>query len=301
MNKLYPLTSSPIIKTPVWGREDWLWSDLEGNRSVISNGFLQGNNINELTEVYLSDLVGEKNYDVYGEDFPLLIKFLDIQEYLSVQVHPNDEIAKNWFNSYGKTEMWYVMEAKEEACLYLGFNRDLTAAELYEHCEKETLHEVMNCLHPKKGECYFIPAGCVHAAGGGLKIAEVQQSSDITFRIYDWGREHNPQTAREMHLDVALEAIDYSRLEPKATTSGELCSCRHFTVRYYKESRREFENTSSNSFLIYIGLEGNAKLEHKGVLYPMGKGESLLVPASLSEWEIRTDDKSEAEFLEVFV
>jgi len=202
---LYPLTFEPIIKQRVWGSETWVLSGLDRDTSVISNGFLKGNTINEILEVYLMDLVGTRIYDACGDEFPLLIKYLTVNEFLSVQVHPDDKKAAELHHAYGKTEMWYILDAQPDARLYLGFNKDMTPEEFFAKCENETLPEVMNCIQPKKGECYYIPAGLIHACGGGLTIAEVLQVSDITYRVYDWGREHDPETAREMHLELAVD------------------------------------------------------------------------------------------------
>jgi len=189
--------------------ESWELADMGVEDSVVANGWLAGNTISELMETYLERIVGEDVYNFYGRQFPLLIKFLDINDKLSVQVHPDDEVAAERYDSLGKAEIWYVMDAKPGAKMYCGFNREVSAQEFYDRCHAGTVDEVLNVIEPKKGDVIFITPGTVHAADGGLLIAEIQESSDMTFRLYDWGREFNPATARKTHLDEAIDVIDY--------------------------------------------------------------------------------------------
>ena len=299
MSKLYPLRFTPIEKERVWGAESWVLSGLDADASVVSNGFLEGNNINELLEVYLTDLLGVKAFEKTGPEFPILIKYLTVNEFLSVQVHPDDETAAHMHNAYGKTEMWYVMEASPSARLYLGFNKDITAEEFYARCQNETLPEVMNCVQPKKGECYFIPSGLIHACGGGLTIAEVQQVSDITYRIYDWGREHNPATAREMHLDLAMACINFKKHTPAPTTTGKLVECPYFTTTYLPITKpTDCENVTSEAFVIYMGLQGQVDIQYQGIDYPLGARECVFIPECLNEWKLIPRSK-DATLLEV--
>lgn len=189
--------------------ESWELADMGVEDSVIANGWLAGNTISELMETYLERIVGEDVYNYYGRQFPLLIKFLDINDKLSVQVHPDDEVAAERYDSLGKAEIWYVMDAKPGAKMYCGFNREVSAQEFYDRCHAGTVDEVLNVIEPRKGDVIFITPGTVHAADGGLLIAEIQESSDMTFRLYDWGREFNPATARKTHLDEAIDLINY--------------------------------------------------------------------------------------------
>lgn len=189
--------------------ESWELADMGVEDSVVANGWLAGNTISELMETYLERIVGEDVYNHYGRQFPLLIKFLDINDKLSVQVHPDDEVADERYDSLGKAEIWYVMDAKPGAKMYCGFNREVSAQEFYDRCHAGTVDEVLNVIEPRKGDVIFITPGTVHAADGGLLIAEIQESSDMTFRLYDWGREFNPATARKTHLDEAIDVIDY--------------------------------------------------------------------------------------------
>lgn len=189
--------------------ESWELADMGIEDSVVANGWLAGNTISELMETYLERIVGENVYNYYGRQFPLLIKFLDINDKLSVQVHPDDEVAAERYDSLGKAEIWYVMDAKPGAKMYCGFTREVSAQEFYDRCHAGTVEEILNVIEPKKGDVIFITPGTVHAADGGLLIAEIQESSDMTFRLYDWGREFNPATARKTHLDEAIDVIDY--------------------------------------------------------------------------------------------
>lgn len=193
--------------------ESWELADMGIEDSVVAEGWLAGNTIGELMETYLERIVGENVYNHYGRQFPLLIKFLDINDRLSVQVHPDDEVAAERYDSLGKAEIWYVMDAKEGARMYCGFTREVSAQEFYDRCKSGTVDEILNVIYPKKGDVIYITPGTVHAADGGLLIAEIQESSDMTFHLYDWGREFDPATARKMHLEEAIDVIDYNAFD----------------------------------------------------------------------------------------
>lgn len=202
--------------------ESWELADMGIEDSVVTNGWLAGNTIGELMETYLERIVGENVYNYYGRQFPLLIKFLDINDRLSVQVHPDDEVAAERYDSLGKSEIWYVMDAKPGAKIYCGFKREVSAQEFYDRCHDGTVEEILNVIYPKKGDVIYITPGTVHAADGGLLIAEIQESSDMTFRLYDWGREKNPATARPIHLEEAIDIIDYRPYDPGKYRKGPL-------------------------------------------------------------------------------
>ena len=202
--------------------ESWELADMGVEDSVVENGWLAGNTISELMETYLERIVGEDVYNYYGRQFPLLIKFLDINDKLSVQVHPDDEVAAERYDSLGKAEIWYVMDAKPGAKMYCGFTREVTAQEFYDRCKNGTVDEILNVIEPRKGDVIYITPGTVHAADGGLLIAEIQESSDMTFRLYDWGREFDPKTARKTHLDEAIDVIDYRAFDPGLYRKGPL-------------------------------------------------------------------------------
>lgn len=202
--------------------ESWEIADMGIVDSVVSNGWLAGNTISELMETYMERIVGENVHNFYGRQFPILIKFLHVNEKLSVQIHPDDEIAAERYDMLGKEELWYVMDAKPESKIYLGFNRDMTAQEFYDRCKNGTVEEVLNVVHPKKGDVIYIKPGTVHSAEGDILLAEIEESSDMTFRLYDWGREFNPDTARPMHLEEAIDLIDYRAFDPGQYRKGPL-------------------------------------------------------------------------------
>ena len=189
--------------------ESWEIADMGFEDSVLANGWLAGNTISDIMETYLERVVGDDVYKYYGRQFPLLVKFLDINGKLSVQVHPDDEIAAERYDALGKSELWYVLDAQEDTKVYLGFKRDVTAQEFYDKCNDGTVVELLNEVHPKKGDVLFITPGTVHAVDGNIQLVEIQESSDMTFRLYDWGREKNPMTARPIHLEEAIDMIDY--------------------------------------------------------------------------------------------
>lgn len=202
--------------------ESWEIADMGIMDSVVSNGWLAGNTISDLMETYMERIVGENVHNYYGRQFPILIKYLDINDRLSVQVHPDDEVAAERYDFLGKAEIWYVMDAKPGAKVYFGFNRNLTAQEFYDRCQNGTVEEVLNVIYPKKGDAIYIKPGTVHAADGGILIAEIQESSDMTFRLYDWGREFDPVTARPLHLEEAIDVIDYRAVDPGLYRKGPL-------------------------------------------------------------------------------
>lgn len=189
--------------------ESWEIADMGFEDSVLSNGWLAGNTISEIMETYLERVVGDDVYKYYGRQFPLLVKFLDINGQISVQVHPDDEIAAERYDALGKSELWYVLDAQPGSKVYMGFKREVTAQELYDRCHDGTVVDLLNVITPKKGDVLYITPGTVHAVDGNIQLVEVQESSDMTFRLYDWGREKDPMTARPMHLEEAIDIIDY--------------------------------------------------------------------------------------------
>lgn len=189
--------------------ESWEIADMGFEDSVLANGWLAGNTISEIMETYLERVVGEDVYKYFGRQFPLLVKFLDINGKLSVQVHPDDEIAAERYDALGKSELWYVLDAQPDANVYMGFKREVTAQEFYDKCNDGTVVDLLNVIHPKKGDVLFITPGTVHAVDGNIQLVEIQESSDLTFRLYDWGREKDPMTARPIHLEEAIDMIDY--------------------------------------------------------------------------------------------
>ena len=300
MTNLYPLKFKPILKERVWGGEVWQISGIEGDTSLVSNGFLKDNTINELIETYLGELTGDSIYESFGNIFPILVKILQINDSLSLQLHPSDEISMERHDSYGKTECWYILEAKPTAKVYLGLNKELTPQEFYDHCKNETVEEIMNVITPKKGDFIYIEPGTLHAATGGITVAEIQQVSDVTYRVYDWGREHNPETAREMHLDLAIDCINYNKFEikpPLYLREGEIISQNENRVTladglYFKvdlvdlKKREILESDIFESFIIYFSLEGEAIIRGGNGDVSIMRGECAIIPANLGEYTI---------------
>ena len=352
--KLYPFRFIPVASRRPWGGHDlmkklgkeFVECDEEGNEipvpadeligesweiadmgiedSVVSEGWLAGNTLSELMETYLEKVVGEEVYNYYGRQFPLLIKFLDIHGKLSVQVHPDDEIAAERYDSLGKAEIWYVMDAEPGAKVYMGFNREVSAQEFYDRCHNGTVEEVLNVIYPKKGDSIYVAPGTVHAAEGGLLIAEIQESSDLTFRLYDWGREFDPATARQTHLEEAIDLINYGKFDESLYKKGPLweeeCSCGHEHHHHHDEVAEklvetpQFNVTKINltdplhiyteqfaSFIIYMCVEGEASVQvpveneagEKGMEnYVIKAGETILVPAQMQDFYLVPRDRS---------
>lgn len=305
--------------------ESWELADMGIEDSVLSNGWLAGNTISEIMETYMERIVGENVYNYYGRQFPLLIKFLDVNDRLSVQVHPDDAVAAERYDSLGKAEIWYIMDAKPGAKIWAGFNREMSAQELYDRCKNGTVDEVLNVIYPKKGDALYITPGTVHAADGGILVAEIQESSDMTFRLYDWGREFNPATARKIHLDEAIDVIDYGVFNDSCHVKGPLweeCHC-HEDECHCHDDKSEVVKTlvespqfnvarlnltdplhiyteQFESFIVYICVEGAASIQvpsqdedghPKMDSYEFSKGETIMVPADMPDFFLVPRDK----------
>ena len=252
---LYPLQFYPILKDKIWGGqklrsfnkvsdlpnigESWEISDVEGDTSIVSHGHLKDSSLKQLINAYKGALVGEKNYEIFGNKFPLLIKYIDAEQDLSIQLHPNDQLAEKRHNSFGKTEMWYVMQADEDANLIVGFNKTITPEVYLKHLEEKKLTEILNFDKVKEGDTYFIEVGRVHAIGAGVMLAEIQQTSDVTYRLYDWDRVDDKGNSRELHTELALDAIDFNmpddfRKEYSETTnhSNDMVNCQYFKTAF---------------------------------------------------------------------
>ncbi len=319
---LYPIKFDPILKEKIWGGqklatilnkktkldhigESWEISDVEGDISIVNNGPLKAWSLKKLLETYKADLIGEKNYKLFKNKFPLLIKFIDAREDLSIQLHPNDTLAKKRHNSFGKTEMWYVMQAEEGANLIVDFNKKITPKEYLKHLENKTLTQILNFDKVKAGDTYFIEVGRVHAIGAGVMLAEIQQTSDITYRVYDWDRVDDQGNSRELHNDLAIDAINFNmkdnfRMSYSKTKNkpNEMVRCDYFTTSYLPlKGDYEKENTK-DSFLIYMCVDGNAKIVAETHSVNIEKGETVLVPSIIKHFKIKTKN---ATLLEVYV
>jgi len=328
MNSLYPLKFQPILKDKIWGGtrlenvlgkdtqgskkvgESWELSGYQGDLSVVVNGFLKDNTIEELVEIYMGDLVGDVIYEKFGIEFPLLIKFIDANEYLSIQVHPDDEMAKERHQSYGKTEMWYVVDAEKDAELISGFNQPMDKVKYLQYFGSGTLREVLNFEKVKPGDVFFMPAGRVHATGPGILFAEIQETSDITYRIYDWDRLGDDGKPRELHTELAIDAIDYTfhkqyktNYREKLNASTQLVKCPYFTTQLVLiDQELEKDYNWLDSFVVYMGVEGETAIEFDRNEPPviLKKGETVLIPAELKIIELKPLQGT-SKLLEVFI
>lgn len=326
MEGLYPLKFTPIYKDKIWGGqkmksvlgkdfgrlpncgESWELSAVEGNVSVVSNGYLAGNSLEELVEVYMGDLVGEKVFENFGNEFPLLIKFIDANDDLSIQVHPDDELAAERHGSYGKTEMWYVIQADPGAKLQSGFNQQVDQETFIEKFEAGELTSILNFEEVAPGDVFFIPSGRVHAIGKGILLAEIQQTSDVTYRIYDYDRLDATGNIRELHTDLALDAIDYSvspkyksEYTPQINKSVELVKCNYFTTNLLEIDRLiEKDYNQLDSFVIYMCIEGELSLETETGSEKVRKGETVLIPASVENVVLKPLNQT-VKLLEVYI
>ena len=306
MKELYPLKFKPILKEKIWGGqnlksslnknipagkkigESWELSGVENNVSVVENGFLAENELDNLIEIYMGDLVGDKVYDQFGISFPLLIKFIDANDVLSIQVHPDDELAKQRHNSNGKTEMWYIVNAQENAELISGFNHEMDKNHYVNHLKNNELPKILNYEKVKAGDVYNIPAGRVHAIGAGIVLAEIQQTSDITYRIFDWNRKDDKGNYRELHTNEALDAIDYKLYDNYKTEykSVKNQTSQILSNKYFETNILDFNNTIEknynqvDSFVIYMCLEGKFEIGYyESEKITIEKGETVLIPA----------------------
>ena len=312
MSKLYPLKFHTIFKEKIWGGqkirtilgkdfgdldncgETWEISGVEGNVSIVSNGWLSGRPISEVIQDYGSEFLGKSILKRFGEEFPLLIKFIDAADDLSIQVHPDDTLAEERKLGRGKTEMWHVIDADEGASLISGFNKETDSEEYLDHFEKGTLMDILNREPAHDGDVFFLPAGRVHTIGKGLLLAEIQQTSDVTYRIYDFDREDKHGVKRVLHVEQALEAIDFSYHENYRTTYSEsrnetnqVVKCEYFTTnKLILNESLTLDRSSLDCFKAYICLMGQGSIAGEEI----GLGEVLLVPASISQVKVETTD-----------
>jgi len=310
---LYPLSFAPIFKERIWGGEklekelhkpihqpligeSWEVSTVKGDISVISNGALKGTPLQVLIEQAPEALLGRAVYKRFGTDFPLLIKFIDAAQDLSIQVHPNDALAKARHNSFGKTEMWYIMEADTDASIIIGFNKNVSREEYQAHLADKTLSQLLHFEKVKHGDMFFIPAGKIHAIGAGVLLAEIQQTSDITYRVYDFDRKDKNGNYRELHTELALDAIDFERKDDfrksyakaKNTVNPAVVSP-YFTTDYLKINQEMPLTLSGESFHIYMGVAGKGSLQYGDMELPLEKGQTVLVPACCKQINLKGD------------
>lgn len=300
----YPIKFYPILKEKIWGGtklvtklhkkstlknlgESWELSDIDDNVSVVSNGILKGKTLRELLKTYKTELIGVNNYSRFGNSFPLLIKFIDAKEDLSVQVHPNDEIAKKMHNSYGKTEMWYIMQADAGSKLIVGFSKEITPDQYLNYVAENKISSILNYENVKAGDVFFIEPGTVHTIGAGILLAEIQQTSDITYRIYDWDRVDDKGNPRALHTDLAVEAINFrNKIRAKHQYStyinslNTIVKCEYFITNFiHVVGEKELDYVESDSFVIFMCVQGNATIKMGVFFENLNFGEIVLIPA----------------------
>lgn len=319
---LYPLRFKPRLKERIWGGESlaakcgkrsakgkrygesWEISGVAGDLSVVSSGMFKGNDLQEMVEIYMGDLVGEKVYDKFGIEFPLLVKHIDTAALLSIQVHPDDRLAAERHNSYGKTEVWYVTECESGASLYLGLKSGVTRAQYLDAVVAGTLPELLQKYEVHAGDAFFIPAGTIHAIGKGIKVVEIQQTSDITYRIFDWNRVDDNGRPRQLHTALAIDAIDFDSdaqyvitRPPQKNTPVKIVCCPYFTTNLLEvEGEVERDFSSLDSFVIYVCVEGSVALSCEGAEECLSKDDVLLVPAE----QMAVTLKGDGTLLEVY-
>lgn len=305
----YPLLFKPIFKERIWGGtklkevlnksfdgshigESWELTTVENDISVVVNGAFEGLNLNQLIEKYPTELLGVNSIQHFGNNFPLLFKFIDAKEDLSIQVHPGDVLAKERHNSFGKTEMWYVMHADDNARLVVGFKDKTNKKEYQEHLENKTLVAVLNETPVKVGDAFFLETGTVHAIGAGVLIAEIQQTSDITYRLYDWDRVDSNGVGRELHTDLALDAINFEPTNTKLdyevvkNKSVNLVECPFFNTNILQISEKYNWKKTKESFTVLMCTEGSFTIIMLHFKAEFKKGDTILIPAIIDGFEI---------------
>ena len=296
--KVYKFT--PLLKTLIWGTESWQISGVPGNETPCD-----GQNLNDLVKTLKEKLVGEANYQRFGDEFPLLIKFIDAHQDLSIQVHPTDEIAHRQGKPRGKTEMWYVMDSQPTAKLYNGLKMQITPEQYKEMVANDTICDALAQYNVHEGDCFFIPAGRIHAIGAGCYLAEIQQTSDVTYRIYDYKRRDKDGHLRQLHTQEAAESINYTVLPdyrqqytPQKNEGLLLVECPYFNTAVYDLTEpMTIDYSELDSFVILIGLKGEGSLSVDGEEVPFRAGETLLIPATAQE--VRAEGT--IKFLETYV
>lgn len=326
MEPLYPLRFRTIFKDKIWGGqkiqsilhkdfsplpncgETWEISGVDGNVSIVAEGALEGQSLKQLIQAYKGQLLGQSVYDRFGDSFPLLVKFIDANADLSIQVHPDDALAKERHNSFGKTEMWYIFQADEGSKLITGFNQALDKEKYQAYFESGRLMEILNQEEVEEDDVFFLPAGRVHTIGKGLLLAEIQQTSDITYRIYDFDRRDAEGNLRELHVEQALDAIDYqyydeykTLYEKRKNDTVEMVKCDYFvTNRLHFDQEVERNYSDLDSFVILVCVGGALSIESAdSEVVNMKKGEAMLVPASIDS--LKLTPQGDFKLLESFV
>ena len=322
---LYPLKFKPVFKEKIWGGnriqdklgldfsplpncgEAWVLSGVDECQTVVANGFLAGNDLNEILEIYMDELVGEKVYEKHKNEFPILVKFIDANDWLSIQVHPDDELAARRRIGNGKTEMWYILDADPNAELISGFNRKMDKDTYQKYAHKNSLKEILNFEKVDKGDVFYIPAGRVHALGPGILLAEIQQTSDITYRIYDWDRIDDKGDQRVLHTEFALDALDFTFYNkyrtdyrsPKNGSASLLKEAFSSVNLIHLNQPIEKDYSELDSFVIYLCTDGLFNLKTNEYTINVKKGECVLIPSIVDFVQIYPE--YHAEILEVYI
>lgn len=318
--KHYPLVFTPILQDRIWGGtklrtdlgkdiptettgESWELSAVEGNVSVVKNGAFAGKPLTALLEEYPDAILGTAVHARFGKQFPLLFKFLDAREDLSIQVHPNDELAKKRHNSFGKTEMWYVMQADPGSRIIVGFNHKSSPEEYLEKLESKQLIDILNQVPAEKGQVFFLETGTIHAIGAGIVIAEIQQTSDITYRIYDWDRVDANGNGRQLHVEEALDAMNYNETDTQkqytqeVNKSNAMVDCPYFTTNFLPLNGTTAFSGNGESFRVYLCTDGEFTFDIEGETYSFKKGDTVLVPAAVKAFTL----VGNATLLEIYI
>ncbi|HAF75741.1 MAG TPA: mannose-6-phosphate isomerase [Maribacter sp.] len=320
---MHPLKFKPILKERLWGGtklkevfgkpiesditgESWELSTVPGDISVVTNGSLEGKSLQELIDSNGEELLGKSVVERFGKEFPILIKFIDAKQDLSIQLHPNDALAKERHNSFGKTEMWYIMDADPKAELIVGFNKDVTKEEYAESVANDTLLDLLNYEQVKEGDTFFINTGKIHAIGAGVMLAEIQQTSDVTYRVFDFNRKDKDGNLRELHTDLALDAVDYEKKDDfKVSYSQEknevntMVDCPYFKTNFIELTENlELDTVNRDSFTIFMCVGGEAKISTAEGEVAIKSGETALLPASTQKISLQSTG---AKLLEVTI
>ena len=322
-------TFEPLLKQTLWGGdriipfkhldvcldhvgESWEISGVKGNETVVANGPDKGKSLNQLVKEQKERLMGKENYEHFGDEFPLLIKFIDARQDLSIQVHPNDEVAHRHGKDHGKTEMWYCLgsqeagdRSQEKPFLYNGLKQQITPEQYKEMVDNDTITDALARYVVSEGDVFFIPAGRIHSIGAGCFVTEIQQTSDVTYRIYDFKRKDKNGNYRELHTQKAAESIDYTVLddyrtayEPKKDEGVQIASCPYFTTAVYDLTEpMTLDYTDLDSFVILIAVKGDGLLICDNEELPFRMGDTVLLPATTNEVRV----EGEVKFLETFV
>lgn len=318
--KFYPLQFEPILKERIWGGEklktvlnkpitskitgeSWELSTVEGDVSVVANGQWKGQSLTALINESPNEILGTEVYARFGKQFPLLFKYLDAREDLSIQVHPNDALAKERHSSFGKTEMWYIMQADDAARIIVGFKEKSNADDYLENLKNKTLLSILDDVKVESGDVFFLETGTVHAIGAGLVVAEIQQTSDITYRLYDFDRVDAAGNTRELHVDQALEAINYNRVETKkeydknVNVSNEIVDCPYFTTNFLPLDGEIAVSKSGKTFTVYMCVEGTFEIAYNNSKTQYKKGDTVLIPAAMNAFILN----GKASILEIYI